>query len=142
MKERRCVRCGKLFRTRRSKVECGSCALLIAQERGGEIMPRLGEFGPKQTAELAPLMKAEDLKQPQTFTVKAAIATNIKGKLRPRLTFEESDKEWIVNASNAAILAQMYGDIELGQLIGKKVRLASVPTTYQGKPVQGIRVQA
>ena len=129
-----------MFRTRKSKVECGTCAYLIASGRGGEIVPRLGDYGPKQKQDLAPLMKAEDIKQPVTYTVKACVAANIKGETKPRVTFVETDKEWIVNATNAQELANLFGDVELEQLVGKRIQLASVPTQYEGKPVKGIRV--
>ena len=103
-------------------------------------MPRLGDFGPKAQAQLAPLMKAEDIPQPVTYTVKACAAATIKGETRPRVTFVETEKEWIVNPTNAQELAARYGDMELDGLVGKKITLASVPTQYQGKPTKGIRV--
>jgi hypothetical protein len=103
-------------------------------------MPRLGDFGPKAQTALAPLMKAEDIKQPITYTVKACVVATIKGDTRPRISFVETEKELVCNATNAQELANLFGDIELEQLAGKKVQLASVPTQYQGKPVKGIRV--
>jgi hypothetical protein len=103
-------------------------------------MPRLGDFGPKAQQQLAPLMKAEDIQKPVTYTVKACVAATIKGETKPRVTFEETEKEWIVNATNAQELANLFGDVELDQLVGKKIQLAAVPTQFEGKPVKGIRV--
>lgn len=103
-------------------------------------MPRLGDFGPKQKQDLPPLMKADDIKQPVIYTIKVCTVATIKGDTKPRISFVETDKELFCNATNAQELANLFGDIELNQLVGKKVQLASVPTQFEGKPVRGVRV--
>ena len=103
-------------------------------------MPKLGEYGPKARTEFPPLMKAGDLKEPTTFTVKAVRVASLKGESKPIVSFEETNKEWVINKTNAAALAKRHGDIELSGLVGKKVVLATVSTTYQGDQVDGIRV--
>ena len=129
-----------MFRTRKSKVECGSCAYLIASGRGGDRMPKLGEYGPKAKQDFPPLMKASDLKQPTTYTVTAVRVATLKGESKPIVSFKEGKAEWVVNKTNAASLAKKFGDIELSELVGKQIILASVGTTYQGDQVDGIRV--
>ena len=112
--------------------------------RGGEITPRLGEFGPKQNTQLAPLMKAEDVdpKQPWIVTIKAATVATIKGDTKPRLSFEGQEKELFVNATNVLALADLFGDIEVSDLVGKTFKIANSPTQYQGKSTRGLRIQA
>lgn len=103
-------------------------------------MPKLGEYGPKARQDFPPLMKASDLKVPTTFTVAAVRVATLKGESKPILSFRESKSEWVVNKTNAAALAKRFGDVELSELVGKTVVLASVGTTYQGDQVEGIRV--
>ena len=103
-------------------------------------MPKLVEFSPKAKQDFPPLMKASDLKQPTTFTIKAVRVATLKGESKPIASFEESSKEWVINKTNVASLAKKYGNIELSELTGKQVILASVGTTYQGDQVDGIRI--
>ena len=142
MKQRRCVRCGKLFRTRRSKVECGSCALLIAQGRGGdtEKLPSLNEFGPKPKADLPKLLNASMLSEPVTYTIKGVEVRNLKGEAKPIASFEEVPVQWVINKTNIAALVKKLGNVELSQLAGHKVTLASMSTTFQGAQTEGIRI--
>ena len=103
-------------------------------------MPKLGEYGPKARQDFPPLMKASDLKQPTTYTVKAVRVATLKGESKPIVSFEETKHEWVVNKTNAGALAKRFGDIELSELVGKTLTLASVGTTYEGEQVEGIRI--
>ena len=104
-------------------------------------MPKMNSFGPKQsTKTLAPLLKAVDISKPTTFTITAVEARLMKGETKPIATLKETDKQWVINATNIQALAERYGDIDLQDLVGKQVLLASVPTTFEGKPTKGIRV--
>jgi hypothetical protein len=103
-------------------------------------MPKLGEYGPKARQDFPPLMKASDLKEPTTYTVKAVRVATLKGESKPIFSFQEDPKEWVVNKTNAAALMKKFGDVELSVLVGLKVTLASVGTSYQGEQTEGIRV--
>ena len=103
-------------------------------------MPKLGDYGPKARQDFPPLLKAADLKQPTTLTVKAVRVATLKGESKPIASFEEIPQEWVINKTNIAALVKRYGDAELSSLVGKKVILASVGTTYQGDQVEGIRI--
>lgn len=155
----RCKWCENEFRSKRQKNLCPTCKYYKAigrinftlspsqldlygspKETGGEKMP-ISKYGPQELAsKYPPLLKASDLKQPQTFIVKGVREAELKGEKKMILSFESFEKEWVVNKTNIAALVKRYGDIEPNDLVGKKVTLASVATTFQGKQTDGIRV--
>lgn len=86
--------------------------------------------------------KAADLKGTQKFRISGVSI----GKAGPKSTeeqlivaFEGSEKDLVLNATNAGVMMEKFGD-DYSEWTGKEVTLASVPTQYQGQNVQGIRI--
>ena len=64
-----------------------------------------------------------------------------KKEKRPVISFLEAEKKWIVNKTNARIIASLHGDI-VQQWVGKKITLYPDPNIRFGKDkVGGIRVR-
>jgi hypothetical protein len=101
---------------------------------------KLNEFGAKPRQDYPPLLKASDLTEPVTYTITAVDVRNLKGEAKPVASFAETPKQWVINKTNIGAFVKKYGDMELSGLVGKKVTLASVSTTYQGSQTEGIRV--
>lgn len=78
--------------------------------------------------------------KPADFTITGASERKIKGEPALVLSFRETEMQLVVNATNAQALANKFGDVELSALVGQTITLAVVPTTYEGKNVNGIRV--
>ena len=56
------------------------------------------------------------------------------------LRFEETDKGFVLNKTNARRIADMYGP-DTDAWVGKKITLAAEDTEFGGKSVKGTRVQ-
>jgi hypothetical protein len=104
------------------------------------MMAKLNEFGAKPKADYPPLLKASDLKEPVTYTITAVEVRNLKGEAKPVASFKETRSQWVINKTNIGALAKKLGDVELAALVGVKVTLAAVSTTYQGSQTEGIRI--
>ena len=102
-------------------------------------MPNLGSFGAKQS-KYPPLMKAEDISKPVTYTIAAAEARELRGEKKLILSFKETDKQLVLNKTNVGALVEKFGDVEPSALVGKRPTFATVPTQYQGKATKGIRI--
>ena len=102
-------------------------------------MPNLKSFG-AQESKYPPLMKAEDIAKPVTYTIAAAEARELRGERKVILAFKETEKQLVLNKTNIGAFVEKYGDVEPSALVGKQVTLASVPTQFEGKSVKGIRV--
>jgi hypothetical protein len=105
-----------------------------------EELPKLEEFGPKPKADFPPLLKASNLKEPVTYTIKGVEVRNLRGEAKPIASFEEVASQWVINKTNIAALFKKLGNVELAALAGHKVTLAAVATTYQGEQTEGIRI--
>jgi len=73
------------------------------------------------------------------LTIKAVENQDIKGKMKPVLSFNETDNVLALNKSNASALIGKFGSSEL-LWIGKGIQLHIYPTTFQGQQVDGIIV--
>lgn len=103
-------------------------------------MASLSEFGPKPKADYPPLLKAADISEPVTYTITAVEVRSLKGEAKPVASFAEIKSQWVINKTNIQALVKRYGNVQLSELVGKKVMLAKVPTTYEGDQTEGIRV--
>lgn len=86
--------------------------------------------------------KAADLKGAQKFRISGVSV----GKAGPKSTedqlivaFEGSEKDMVLNATNAGVMIERFGD-DYTAWTGKEITIAAVPTQYQGQNVQGIRI--
>lgn len=87
-----------------------------------------------------PLMNAGSITKPVTYTIASAEARDMKGEKKIILGFKERPEQMVVNKTNIGALAELFGDVEPKDLVGKTVTIARVPTTYEGKATFGLRV--
>jgi hypothetical protein len=88
-------------------------------------------------------LKAEDI-GPNLWTVTIASAdmkTWDNGDRKIVLTFTELDKIFPLNVTNARTVADIHGG-DTDFWIGRQVMLFTVPVSYEGKTVQGIRIRS
>jgi hypothetical protein len=62
------------------------------------------------------------------------------GKPKPALYIKEQDRAIVLNKTNATVLAEAFGD-DTDKWGGKSVVIHTMPTSFQGKTVQGIRIR-
>ena len=97
---------------------------------------RLTDLFPSQFA------AAADLKGKTRIVTIQKLAVEEVGQERERrgvLYFEEDEKPVILNKTNFGTLEESFGDSE--NWAGRPIELFAIPTTYMGKPVQGLRVR-
>jgi len=84
-------------------------------------------------------IKADDLMgQRHRLTIMSVTVEEISDSERkPVLRFMRKEKGLVLNKTNATHLAQAFGDDTI-QWQGMLVELVAMPTTFNGKPVQGI----
>lgn len=86
-------------------------------------------------------LTAADLqdKEPTVTITQVEIAKMNDGEVKICIYVNNKPKGIILNKTNARSVAGLYGD-ESNAWVGKKVKLVSVWTDYQGKPVKAIRI--
>lgn len=91
----------------------------------------------------ASFLKAADLQgQPRTATIDSCAPEQIGDtETKPVLRFVGIQKGLVLNRTNAAVIAAAYGP-ETDHWRGRQITLFSMPVNYQGRMVDGIRVQA
>lgn len=84
---------------------------------------------------------------PQTFTITKVVGLEItspggggKKKRQPVIFLQGTPKKFVVNATNGATIAALYG-MHVEAWVGKRITLYPAQTKFGGKPVMGIRVQ-
>jgi hypothetical protein len=71
-----------------------------------------------------------------------SIGTDENAETKPVISFNETDKEFVCNKTNASLIAGMYGDKNVDVAwVGKQITLHTEMTTFGGKPTPGIRVK-
>ena len=89
-------------------------------------------------------MKASDLPEDSTVTVtieKIEMQEIGKEKQRkPVITFEEMDKAFVCNKTNANSIAKITGSRDTDQWIGKQIKLFRTEVEFAGEMVESIRV--
>ncbi len=90
-------------------------------------------------------MKASDLPEDGavTFTIEKIEMADIgKEKQRkPVITFEESEKEFVCNKTNANSIAKVTGSRDTDEWIGKQIKLFRTEVEFGGEMVESIRVK-
>ena len=87
-------------------------------------------------------LKSSDVKTKQRIATISHLETETVGqdkKEKPVLYFEDGVKPMVVNRTNFEELEAAFGDSD--EWPGHKVKVYCAPTQYQGKRVDGIRVQ-
>jgi len=86
-------------------------------------------------------LTATDLqgKEPTVTITEVQIAKMNDGQAKLCIHVNNRPKGIVLNKTNAKSIATLYGD-ESSRWIGRKIKLVTVWTDYQGKPVQAIRV--
>ena len=90
-------------------------------------------------------MKASDLPEDAavTYTIEKIEMQDIgKEKQRkPVITFEESDKAFVCNKTNANSIAKVLGSRDTDEWIGKQIKLFRTEVEFGGEMVESIRVK-
>ena len=95
---------------------------------------RIGEMFPSK------FVKAADVEdQPLTLEIAGVEAVELEGQKKYSVAFEESDKQLILNVTNAKTIANLYGD-DTRDWIGKRIKLFAQQVDFRGEQVMAIRV--
>jgi len=90
-------------------------------------------------------MKASDLPEDVAvaYTIEKITMADIgKEKQRkPVITFEESEKEFVCNKTNANSIAKVLGSRDTDEWIGKQIKLFRTEVEFGGEMVESIRVK-
>jgi hypothetical protein len=87
-------------------------------------------------------LKADDFDEgPEVFTIEAVTIEKVGEKKEQKLcvAFEETDKLFLVNKTNAEAISKLYGD-ETDEWPGNRITLGQREVDMKGKPVLAIRV--
>ena len=87
-------------------------------------------------------LKSSDVKVKMKIATISHLETEPVGqdkKEKPVLYFENGVKPMVVNRTNFETLEEAFGDSD--EWSGQKVKIFCAPTSYQGKRVDGIRVE-
>ena len=88
-------------------------------------------------------LKAEDLRgKKELVTIKYVEMEKIGEDVRPVVTFVNKDKQLTLNKTNSLMIAKLVGTEEMEDWGGKKIVLRPDVTTFGGKPIDCIRVEA
>ncbi len=91
-------------------------------------------------------LKVDDLKgQPHTLTI-LRVTTEQLGdpsnpEFKPVASFENTKKQLVLNKTNFNTIADVLGEGDTDQWVGKQITLIPARTEYQGKRVPCIRVK-
>lgn len=89
--------------------------------------------------ERAGFLNAKSFVGTKSFIIRSAMSERIRDQDKLVLGFEETPNPLIVNRVNAEVLVAKFGPSVDG-LVGKRIFLAALPTTYRGEPVLGLRI--
>lgn len=85
-------------------------------------------------------MKASDLTESKTVTIKGIEETELNGKPKIVLLFSDFGKQLVLNKINSTIITKNLGSSETDNWIGKKITLEKKRTEFQGTMVDAVRV--
>jgi hypothetical protein len=88
----------------------------------------------------SPYIKAADLRGRHELTIKAVAIEEIGDDRKPTLAFNETAKRFVLNRTNGGVIGEAYGE-ETDRWVGKKITLYKARVQYQGRLVDGIRVE-
>jgi hypothetical protein len=89
-------------------------------------------------------LKADDLNgDPITLTIADVVMTELgQGEDKQRklvLSFEDNDKEMVLNKTNAVAIAKLYGQ-ETDEWVGKRITVIAREVDFKGVPTLALRV--
>jgi len=89
-------------------------------------------------------LKAEDFAEDErkTFTIKSVDLEELgqgKKETKPVVSFRDSEKGLVLNKTNGAVVAEMYGD-DTDEWTGKKITLITLEVDSFGDVVRAIRI--
>lgn len=88
-------------------------------------------------------LKSEDLKgRKVAVTIKYVEMEKVGEDTRPVITFVGKDKVLTLNKTNSLMIAKIVGTDEMDEWSGAKIVLRPDVTTFGGKPIDCIRVEA
>ena len=88
-------------------------------------------------------LKSEDLKgRKVAVTIKYIEMEKVGEDTRPVITFVGKDKVLTLNKTNSLMIAKIVGTDEMDEWSGAKIVLRPDVTTFGGKPIDCIRVEA
>lgn len=86
-------------------------------------------------------LKAEDLKGAQPIvTISEVLFEKVGDENKLLLKFEGKDKSLVLNKTNWTTICELAGSKDSDKWIGLKIRLRKEKTSYQGRPVDAVRV--
>lgn len=91
---------------------------------------------------LGSYLKAADLAQPKTFTIKTVSLEKMpEGDTKPCLSFVGESQKLVLNKTNSFVAAELFGD-ETGAWIGRQIELYATTTSFSGRMVPCVRLRA
>jgi hypothetical protein len=92
----------------------------------------------------SPFFRAGDILDGEPTLTIATVTTETLGDGDERrcLTFEETDKKFLVNKTNWLKCAEITGEMDDENWVGHKIRLTRRPVQFRGDLVAAIRVDA
>lgn len=85
-------------------------------------------------------LNAGDIAKPTVTRIKGVTVEAMRdGKKKIVVVLEGVEKSLVLNKTNAATLTAKFGE-DYDRWTGEEVTLASVPTTFQGQNVKGLRI--
>ena len=89
-------------------------------------------------------LKADDLQGQEVTVIIAKVVMETiddkTGEQKPVMYFQGKSKGLVLNVTNGQMAAHLYGD-DTDAWIGQTLILFSTMTSFQGRPVQGLRVR-
>ena len=89
-------------------------------------------------------LRAQDVSEPTVATIRDFEMTRFQSdegeQVKPALFFEECSAGFILNKTNATMIAAILKSDDTDNWIGKKIGLRSEMVPFKGKPVPSIRV--
>ena len=89
----------------------------------------------------AAFYKAEDFSDPRDFAIERVECQAFKDGSKPVVFLHGETRQVVLNKSNSMVLRDALGD-DTAAWHGKRIRIYSAPTFYQGQAVRGLRVEA
>ncbi len=86
-------------------------------------------------------LKSDDFETgPMQFTIASIKPEQLNGERRVLCTFKDTDKQLVLNKTNARALARMYGN-DTRNWLGKTVTLVATEVDFKGDLVPAVRIK-
>ena len=86
-------------------------------------------------------LKAEDIQSEEEYTITGVELTEMNDKQKVVLEFEETNKRWPLNKTNAKRIERLHGSDWKEGWKGKKIKIIKTITSLQGRDVDALRVK-